>query len=206
VSAKEARPAATIIVARRGGKHTERGLELLMARRSSAVRFMPDVWVFPGGAVSPEDLEACAHIAGDDGEAAHRLCAARELEEEVGLDLGDDPELLAWSRWITPEAAPVRFDTRFYVALAPPHAKPEPDDEEVVEVRWITAADALAGHREGNFKLVFPTIKHLEGLLPYGSADELVAAAQNKEVEPILPRVVGTEESWRVVLPGDPEY
>lgn len=167
---------------------------------------MPDVWVFPGGAVSDEDLEACADVAGDDGEAAHKLCAARELEEEVGLKLGDEPELHAWSRWITPEAAPVRFDTRFYVALAPPHSKPEPDDEEVVEVRWVTATEALAGHRDGNFKLVFPTIKHLEGLEAFGSADELIAAAREQDVEPILPRVVGTEESWRVVLPGDPDY
>lgn len=206
MSATEPRAAATVIVARRGGKHSDRGLELLMARRSSEVRFMPDVWVFPGGAVSAEDLEACAEIAGDDGEAAHKLCAARELAEEVGMDLGDEPELVAWSRWITPEAAPVRFDTRFYVALAPAHSKPEPDDEEVVEVRWVTATEALSGHREGNFKLVFPTIKHLEGLETYGSADDLLEAAREKVVEPILPRVVGTEESWRVVLPGDPDY
>src|SRR5690349_10241494 len=100
----EPRPAATVIVARRGGSHSDRGLELLMAKRSSAVRFMPDVWVFPGGAVSDEDLAACADAA-DDGESAHKLCAARELTEEVGLELGHDPELHAWSRWITPEPA-----------------------------------------------------------------------------------------------------
>ncbi len=205
MSGGEPRPAATVIVARHGGRHSERGLELLMARRSPEVRFMPDVWVFPGGAVSEEDLAACADAA-DNGESAHRLCAARELTEEVGVELAGDAELHAWSRWITPEPAPIRFDTRFYVAAGPPHAKPEPDLEEVVEVRWISPADALAGHREGELKLVFPTIKHLEGLEPYSSADELIAAARERVVEPILPRVLGTEENWRVVLPGDPEY
>jgi 8-oxo-dGTP pyrophosphatase MutT (NUDIX family) len=176
-----------------------------MAKRSSGARFMPDVWVFPGGAVSDADLAECAE-ADDDGESAHRLCAARELAEEVGVDLGADPELHAWSRWITPEPAPIRFDTRFYVALSPAHVKPEPDDEEVVEVRWVSPRDALDGHRGGDLKLVFPTIKHLEGLEPFGSADELIAAARDRVVEPILPRVIGTQDDWRVVLPGDPEY
>jgi 8-oxo-dGTP pyrophosphatase MutT (NUDIX family) len=176
-----------------------------MAQRSSEVRFMPGVWVFPGGAVSEEDLAACAEAA-DEGESAHKLCAARELAEEVGVELGDDPELHAWSRWITPEPAPIRFDTRFYVTLAPPHATPEPDGQEVVEVRWLSPADALAAHRADELKLVFPTIKHLEGLEAYGSADELMAAARERVVEPILPRVLGTEDDWRVVLPGDPDY
>ena len=76
----------------------------------------------------------------------------------------------------------------------------------MVEVRWTSPGDALAGHRDGELKLVFPTIKHLEGLEPYASADELIAAARDRVVEPILPRVLGTEENWRVVLPGDPEY
>ncbi len=205
MSSGEPRPAATVIVARHGGTHSERGLELLMARRSSAARFMPDVWVFPGGAVSEEDLAACSEAA-DDGESAHKLCAARELTEEVGVQLGDNPELHAWSRWITPEPAPIRFDTRFYVTLAPQHATPEPDREEVVEVRWLSPGDALAGHREDELKLVFPTIKHLEGFRRYSSADELIAAARERVVEPILPRVLGTEEDWRVVLPGDPDY
>jgi 8-oxo-dGTP pyrophosphatase MutT (NUDIX family) len=205
MSPGEPRPAATVIVARRGGGHSDRGLELLMARRSSEARFMPDVWVFPGGAVSEEDLAACADAA-DDDESAHKLCAARELAEEVGVELAEEAELHAWSRWITPEPAPIRFDTRFYVTLSPPHAKPDPDLEEVVEVRWISPADALAGHAAGELKLVFPTIKHLEGLAAYSSADELIEAARERVVEPILPRVVGTEENWRVVLPGDPEY
>ena len=36
---------------RRGGKHSERGLEVLMLRRGSEARFMPGVWVFAGGVV-----------------------------------------------------------------------------------------------------------------------------------------------------------
>jgi len=202
MSVAEARPAAAVIVARGGASHGAGGLEVLLARRNPEARFMPDVWVFPGGAVSGEDHH---EKPDEDAEQAHRRAAVRELQEEVGLELPAD-ELVAWSRWITPEAAPVRFDTRFYVIRASAHVKPTPDEAEITEVSWVAPSAALAAHREGDFKLVFPTIKHLESLEPYAGADELIAAAAGRDVQPILPRVVGSEESWRVVLPGDPEY
>ncbi len=159
---------------------------------------MPGVWVFPGGGVDAED-------AGDE-EAAHRACAARELNEEAGIELGADAELLAWSRWITPELVPVRFDTRFYVALAPAHSPPRPDGAETTDVGWESPRRALDRHAAGELKLVFPTIKHLEALLPYASAEEVLAAARDRVIEPILPRVVERDGEQRVVLPGDPGY
>jgi 8-oxo-dGTP pyrophosphatase MutT (NUDIX family) len=194
------RPAATIILLRRGGKHSERGLEVLLAKRSEEARFMPGVWVFPGGAVDAAELE------GRSAEEAHRICAARELAEEAGVELATDAELHPWSRWITPEPVSTRFDTRFYVALAPPHSAPEPDATEIIELAWIAPAQALERHARKDLKLVFPTVRNLEALLPYTSADEVLAAARELVVEPILPKVVGTEEDWRIVLPGDAEY
>ena len=192
------RPAASLILLRRGGRHAERGVEVLLVRRSPEARFMPGVWVFPGGTVDEAD--------GDDPEAAHRACAVRELAEEAGIELPGDAKLLPWSRWITPEIVPVRFDTRFYVALAPPHSPPHPDGAEVTEAAWIAPRKALEGHRAGELSLVFPTIKHLESLLPYSRAEEVLEAASRRVVEPILPRVVGEGEERRVVLPGEPGY
>jgi 8-oxo-dGTP pyrophosphatase MutT (NUDIX family) len=200
----QARPAATLILVRHGGRHRETGLETLMVRRNPGARFMPGVWVFPGGAVN--DLDR-ARAGGDDpDEAAHRSCVRRELAEEARIEIAAEAELLPWSRWITPEVVPVRFDTRFYVALAPAHAKPEPDREEVTEAEWIGPADALARSESGDFELAFPTLKHLEGLVDYETADEVVAAARERHVEPILPRVAGTRDEFRILLPGDPEY
>ena len=120
---------------RRGGRHCDRGVEVLMARRSDAASFMPGVWVFPGGAIDADETPA--------------QCAARELEEETGVDLGDDPELLAWSRWITPEVVPVRFDTHFLVGLAPPHSSPKADEAEISEVAWWAPRAALDAHADG---------------------------------------------------------
>jgi 8-oxo-dGTP pyrophosphatase MutT (NUDIX family) len=172
-----------------------------MVRRNPGARFMPGVWVFPGGAVSDEDRAAAA---GD--EDAHRRCVRRELAEEAAVELDSEAALLAWSRWITPEPVPVRFDTRFYLAVAPPHASPEADGSEVVDAAWIEPAAALARRRDEGFELAFPTIKHLEELAAFESAEEAVAAGRGRRVEPILPRVVGTREDFRVLLPGDPEY
>jgi 8-oxo-dGTP pyrophosphatase MutT (NUDIX family) len=205
VSAPEPRPAATLILLRHGAAHGNRGLEALMVRRNPSARFMPGAWVFPGGAVDDID-RAAGDATGDPDEAAHRACVRRELREEAGIELADDSGIWPWSRWITPEVVPVRFDTRFYVAEAPPHARPKADGDEVVAADWLAPAEALERAQGEGFDLAFPTIKHLEGLREYASAPEAVAAAQTRRVEPILPRVIGTREDWRVVLPGEPGY
>jgi 8-oxo-dGTP pyrophosphatase MutT (NUDIX family) len=186
------RLAATTLLLRRGGKHTDRELELLMVRRAETQSFMPGVWVFPGGVVEP----------GEEPEA----CAARELEEETGIALADDAELHAWTRWITPEVVPVRFDTHFFVGLAPVHSPPRPDGREVDDAGWLSPRRALERHRAGELELVFPTIRTLETLLPYATAAEVIEAARDRVVEPILPRVAGTREDHRVLLPGDDGY
>jgi 8-oxo-dGTP pyrophosphatase MutT (NUDIX family) len=201
------RPAATIILLRRGGKHKQRGVEVLMVQRNPAARFMPGVWVFPGGVVEESERlrDADAEPSPAHEELAHRACAVRELAEEAGIVLPQDAELHPWSRWITPEVVPIRFDTRFYVALAPPHSPPRADGEETVDAGWFTPRRALELHRRSEMELVFPTIKHLESLLPYRSSDEVLAAV-GRRVEPVLPKVIGEGEEQRIVLPGDPGY
>jgi 8-oxo-dGTP pyrophosphatase MutT (NUDIX family) len=196
------RPAATVILLRRGGKHADRELEILLVKRNPAASFMPGVWVFPGGVVEEDERDGTTD---EQDELAHRACAVRELHEEAGIELSAD-ELQPWSRWVTPEFVAVRFDTRFYVGLAPPHSPPKPDDAETVDAGWFEPQHALDLHRAGKLSLVFPTIKHLESLLPYESSKDVLAAAPGRDLEPILPKVVGTSEKWRVVLPGEDGY
>jgi 8-oxo-dGTP pyrophosphatase MutT (NUDIX family) len=180
-----------VILLRRGGKHSDRGLEVCMVKRNPGARFMPGVWVFPGGAVDEAD---------GTGEDGHRACAARELAEEAGIEV-DPSELVAYSRWITPRVVSIRFDTRFYLALAPAHSPPEPDGAETVEAGWFNPRQALDAHAKGEMALVFPTIKHLESLLPHAGAEEALDAARRHEVRPVEPRVVGEGEDRRIELP-----
>jgi 8-oxo-dGTP pyrophosphatase MutT (NUDIX family) len=191
------RPASSVILLRRGGAHGDRALEVLLLKRSAEAAFMPGVWVFPGGAVDPED---------GDGEEGHRACAVRELSEEAGIDLAGPEELVLFSRWITPEMVKTRFDAWFFLALAPPHAPPRPDGSETTDAGWHAPQAALNASAAGELPLVFPTIKQLEALAPYSRSEEALEAARDRTVEPILPKVIGTKDDHRVVLPGDPDY
>jgi 8-oxo-dGTP pyrophosphatase MutT (NUDIX family) len=182
-----------VILLRRGGKHAERGLEILLVRRNPEARFMPGVWVFPGGAVDPVDGE---------GEAAHRAAAVRELAEEAAIEVPAD-DLIAYSRWITPRVVPIRFDTRFYLALAPAHTPPKPDGSETVDAGWFNPTDALERHHAGELPLVFPTIKHLESLADFANATEALEAARRREVKPVEPRVEGEGKEQRIILPDE---
>jgi 8-oxo-dGTP pyrophosphatase MutT (NUDIX family) len=193
----EPRPAASIVLLRRGGKHGDRELEVLLLKRSPEARFMPNVWVFPGGAVDPED--------GED-ESGYRVCAVRELAEEAAIELPADEELVLFSRWITPAVISRRFDAWFFLALAPAHTPPKPDGVETTEAAWFKPAAALAAQEAGDLVLAFPTQSQLQSLLPYRTSDEALAAHRDRPVEPVLPVVLGDRENHRVVMPGDPDY
>lgn len=193
----EPRPAASVALLRRGGKHGDRELEVLLLKRSEEARFMPNVWVFPGGAVDGVDGE---------GEGGYRACAVRELAEEAAIELPAGEELVLFSRWITPAVISTRFDAWFFLALAPAHTPPQPDGVETTEAAWFKPAAALRAQEEGEIALAFPTISQLRTLLPYRTSDEALAAHRDRPVEPILPVVLGDRENHRVVMPGDPDY
>ena len=187
------RQAATVILLRGGAD----ALELLLVRRTPGARFMGGVWVFPGGAVD----------AGEgDGDDAHRAAAIRELHEEAGITLGGPGDLVKFSRWITPAAVQIRFDTHFFLAPLPRGQEPRVDGEECVDLGWFTPPGALAAHRAGDIALVFPTIKHLEQLSDFASVDDLLAYARGRDVRPVEPKVLLEGEVARVLLPGDPGY
>ena len=178
-----------------------------MLRRGADARFMPGVWVFPGGAVDRRDHDIALELELELEleELAHRVCGARELGEEASIAL-EAHALHPWSRWVTPEVVPIRFDTRFYVALAPPHSTPEPDRSEVDEARWLTPEGALAEHANEQLELSFPTVKHLEELAAYPDADAVIAEGARRQVEPVTPKLRGDRDDFEVLLPGDPGF
>jgi 8-oxo-dGTP pyrophosphatase MutT (NUDIX family) len=179
------RLAATVVVLRGGGER----LEVLMGRRTPKARFMGGAWVFPGGSV--------------DGEEELRATAVREVEEEVQIALPDPGALVPFARWITPPEVSIRFDTYFFLAPAPEGAEAIPDGQEIVDARWFEPRRALEGSEAGELLMVFPTIKNLEVLARFETADALLEWASTHEVRPVQPRVEGHGETARIVLDDD---
>ena len=188
----EPRQAASLILLR----DSPEGAEVLLVQRNPEQRFMGGAWVFPGGAVH------------DGEDADHAATAVRELEEEAGIRLPEDAELVPFSRWITPEGelVSIRFDTWFYAARAPDGAEARPDGGECVDARWLTPAGALEAHARDELALVFPTIKHLELLSEMHTVDATLATARERRIEPVLPKVAMRDGAPSIVLPGEPGY
>jgi 8-oxo-dGTP pyrophosphatase MutT (NUDIX family) len=188
----EPRQAASLILLR----DADDGVEVLLVQRNPEQRFMGGAWVFPGGAV---DLGE---------EADNAVTAVRELEEEAGIRLDEGAELVPFSRWITPEGelVNIRFDTWFFAARAPDGAEARPDGGECVDARWITPAGALEAHAQDELALVFPTIKHLELLAELDSVEATLAAARERRIEPVLPKVAMRDGAPRILMPGEPGY
>lgn len=120
--------------------------------------------------------------------------------ENLVLDLG---EVHYVSHWITPPGQPRRFDTRFFVAPAPPSQLVSHDTSETVDSVWTSPAVALERHRASEIFMVFPTIKQLETLSRFASTAELLAAA--RAIGPVptsAPRHRGDRELPGAALDG----
>ena len=169
-------PASSVILLR------DEPLEVLMILRHEQSSFVPNAWVFPGGAVDPED-----GVAGT--EDAMKNAARREVFEETGIRL--DGELVWTSRWITPAALPKRFDTWFFLARVSRDVTVTLQEAEAVDFIWISAAEALRRHSAGDFPMVFPTIRNLEAIAHGRSAEELLASRRGARIEAVEPVMIG---------------
>ena len=124
------------------------------------------------------------------GTARAQLLAGNRTFTQTLDDLAtlvDGTALRYFSRWITPQAEPRRFDARFFVARAPAGQIAQADSFETEDGLWLTPHGALARYRAGSLRLIFPTIKHLERLERFASVDALVEFAQSKSIVPVLP-------------------
>ncbi len=191
------RPASTVVLLRDG----KAGLETLLLKRNKALMFAGGLWVFPGGALDPEDLEA----AGGDEVRASRIAAAREAREESGL-CPDADDMVLVSHWTTPVVEPRRFSTWIYAAPVTAQDEVVIDGGEIHDHLWINIREALARHRRGELPMLPPTIVTLLSLASYDAAAELVAEERNSPVPEVLP-VIGEDEGRMAVLfRGDAGY
>jgi len=107
------------------------------------------------------------------------------------------------SHWITPEAEPRRYDTRFFAAAVGRGTPALVDDQEITEAVWLTPAEALARNREGTLPMVFPTVKTLEALRPFAAPGEILEHYRDREIPAILPHFVRTPTGVGIRIPED---
>lgn len=142
---------------------------VLMGRRPDTARFMPGVFVFPGGAVEPADGDVPARgdfsagvvqrmQAGPALARALAVAAVRETFEETGIlcacdgagDFGavsaglasvDITQLDYLGRALTPPVSRIRFHARFFVVALPDTAPAAVASEELGDPCWVDPGD-----------------------------------------------------------------
>ena len=127
-----------------------------------------------------------------------------EMIRAERLTLATD-RIVYFGHWITPEEAPLRFDTRFFAAPAPPDQEASADEKEIIAVRWMTPRGALEARERGEISLRRPTMDNLK-LLEGARAADVVARLGRREVDTIRPRIVIENGAQRALMPGDPGY
>jgi 8-oxo-dGTP pyrophosphatase MutT (NUDIX family) len=233
------------------------GVEVLMLRRTAAMKFAPGAYVFPGGSVDEADFSAeigwhgpspadFGTWLGCSAELARALvCAAvRETFEESGVLLAGTPDRLAvgladpswaadrmamtagtltlsglldrrglavradllvpWTRWITPEAEPRRFDTWFFAAALPAGQEATGHLAEADKTAWLRPADAISAARDGTISLLPPTATTLNEFTKCGDLGDILG--RRRTVAPVQPRMVVEDgEAW-LLIPDEVAY
>ncbi len=179
---------------------------------------------FRVGAVR-ETFEECGILLARDVASKQLVTAARageiETAHRVALNKGERnfseilkservvpalDLLVPFAHWITPVGMPKRFDTHFYLAVAPAEQVGAHDGHESVDSIWVGPNAAVEGARTGKFKLVFATERNLIKLGKQNSAATSLAAAKREGVVTVCPEVIRGEKSRQLRIPAEAGY
>ena len=172
-------------------------------------------------AAARETLEEAAILPVVDGTLADaELLALRaELKEnpnalrallskrKMRLDLN---ALHPFSRWITPPHEPRRFDTRFFITIAPEGQSGAHDEYETMSSFWASPEDILRRYYANEVTLMPPTLRTVQLIGECEGIKGVFALATSSNLDPIMPKVVregeGDAAKMSLLLPGDPEH
>ena len=83
-----------------------------------------------------------------------------------------------FSHWLTPEMAPRRFDTRFFLAAMPGGQVTHAHTGETADDTWVAPGTALQRFREGEWQMIDPTIRSLETLSQFSDVAGALAGVR----------------------------
>lgn len=134
-----------------------------------------------------------------DALAPHRSAVDRgeesflALVEAHGLVLALDA-LVHFGHWITPDIMPKRFDTHFYIAIAPDEQTARHDGRETTDAVWLGPQEALDMEAAGDATIIFPTRMNLGKLAQAKTAKTAIDTFSAQPVVTVLPSVEKTEQ------------
>lgn len=192
------RLAATVMLLRPAAP----GFEVYLLRRAPTMAFASGMYAFPGGAVDPVDAAGApladtwgARLGRPAAEAQAVVRAAvRELAEETGVRVAA-ADLVPWTRWITPEFEPRRYDTYFFAAALRTGEEAADISGEADHTEWVSPGDAVSRAASGELMMLPPTAVTLRELARYDSVEAVLAAAADRDAAtPIQPRLERTPD------------
>lgn len=115
-------------------------------------------------------------------------------------------QLHYYAHWVTPEAQPKRFDTRFFLARCPSGQEASPDQKETTAGIWIAPRKALEENRKRDVILSPPTLKTLEDLSRFKTREDIFHSLKKEDIRPVLPILTRISDTPLIIFPWDPEY
>ena len=184
-----------------------------MVRRNDKVAFMAGSYVFPGGRVDDADRppqgepvpKAIFPDLTDVEEAAYRMAAVRELQEEASVYITVD-DLHPFAHWVTPEIEIRRYDTRFFLARMPEGQTAKHDEGETTALEWLTPQAAIAKFERRELLLPPPTWTTIRQLAPRRSIDDVLSWARSRSIVRVMPGFFKNGDEVTLTLPGDPTF
>ena len=127
------------------------------------------------------------------------------LAEAEDLVLACD-HLVPFAHWITPETQPKRFDTHFFLAVAPPDQEARHDGHESTDSVWITPADLVGAADAEAWYVMFPTRLNAQKVGRSATVADALAAARAGPVVTVMPRGRKVEGGRKLRIPAGAGY
>jgi 8-oxo-dGTP pyrophosphatase MutT (NUDIX family) len=194
--AEPAIPAATVLLLR---EHQNQN-QVLMLHKTSKIAF-GGMWVFPGGKIDPADYDEERN-----DNAAARVAAARETEEEAGISIPAD-KFIWFAHWTPPASTARRFATWFFLSSTDGDHEITVDGGEIQNHQWISPLEALEQHAKGEIDLAPPTWVSLYHLSKFDNIDQAIKRFTGQPPRYYQTRFVKDNDGSRVALwDGDAGY
>jgi len=190
------KPAATVLCTR---ESSQNGLEVLLLRRNTELKFASGYWVFPGGKIEESDSNGFLD------ERAAQLAAIREAKEEADLDLSNN-DLSYFCNWTTPSPSVKRFETWFFITrLEWTLSEVTIDDSEIKDHIWLSPIDAL-NQLGKELKLMPPTFLALNRIKQSRNYDDAKKELLRSAPLIVKPKVGMINGIFQSMYPGDAGY